>query len=115
MHGRFTIAELPEYRRRSQRLLGASDNTALIDHLSRYPYAGVLVPDTGGIRKLRWAMEGKGKRGGVRVIYYVYNEHLPVYLLTIFAKNEKADLSMEERQTLAKLVALLKRSAGSLA
>jgi mRNA-degrading endonuclease RelE of RelBE toxin-antitoxin system len=53
------------------------------------PEAGDLVPESGGIRKLRWAAKGKGKSGGVRVIYYFHSEALPVFLLTVYAKNQR--------------------------
>jgi len=59
---------------------------------------------TGGIRKLRWARAGRGKSSGVRVIYYFYDDSMPLYLLAVFGKNEKANLSKEERNRLAKAV-----------
>ena len=58
----------------------------------------------GGIRKLRWARQGGGKSGGIRVIYYFHNESMRLYLLAAFGKNEKANLSAEEKQWLAKAV-----------
>ena len=71
-----------------------------------------MIEGTGGIRKLRWAREGMGKRGGVRVIYYFHSERMPLYLLTIFGKNEQSDLSMAERATLAKLVERMIAASG---
>jgi hypothetical protein len=65
---------------------------------------------TGGVRKLRWASKGKGKSGGSRVIYYFYNETIPLFMLTIFGKNEKINLSKAERNELAKLVKELIKS-----
>ncbi len=62
---------------------------------------------TGGIRKLRWGRGGRGKSGGVRVIYYYHDARIPLFLLTIFGKNEQANLSQAERNELAKLVELL--------
>ena len=59
---------------------------------------------TGGIRKLRWARSGGGKSGGVRVIYYFHSEMMPLYLLSIFGKNEETNISMEEKKILAKVV-----------
>ena len=59
------------------------------------------------MRKLRWARDGRGKSGGVRVIYYFHSEAMPLYLLTMFAKNERANLSKAERNALAGLVELL--------
>ena len=59
---------------------------------------------TGGVRKMRWASKGKGKSGGSRVIYFFYNETIPLFLLTLFSKNEKINLSKAERNELAELV-----------
>ena len=67
---------------------------------------------TGGVRKLRWPREGRGKSGGVRAIYFFYNDGMPLYLLTIFGKNEKGNLSQGERNQLAKLTSLLVKGAG---
>ena len=62
---------------------------------------------TGGVRKLRWGRGAQGKSGGVRVIYYVHSNLMPLYLLTIFAKNERANISKSERNEMAELVDLL--------
>lgn len=59
---------------------------------------------TGGIRKLRFAVGGKGKSGGIRIVYYFYNDSMPLFLLTVFAENEKDNL--------AKLVQLIRESYG---
>ena len=83
----------------------------MIDHLAAQPRAGDLIQGTGGIRKLRWARGGRGKSGGVRVIYYFHSDRIPLYLLTVFGKGEKADLSKGERNELAKLVDVLKQYA----
>ena len=72
----------------------------------------MLLAGTGGVRKLRWAREGRGKSGGVRVIYYFHSERLPLYLLTIFGKNEKANLTKAEANALSKLVKLLVQATG---
>ena len=73
------------------------------------PDVGDVIPETGGVRKLRWSARGKGKRGGVRVIYYFHSEAFPLLLLTVYAKNQKANLSKAERNELKKLVPLLVR------
>ncbi|GMR18176.1 MAG: hypothetical protein BMS9Abin33_0581 [Gammaproteobacteria bacterium] len=67
---------------------------------------------TGGIRKLRWSAQGKGKSGGVRVIYYFHSKSMPLFLLTVFGKGEKANLAKAERNDLAKLTAILVKSYG---
>ena len=66
------------------------------NYLAAHPAAGDLIAGTGGLRKLRWALEGRGKRGGARVIYFLHSEQLPLFLLTAYAKNERADLSVAE-------------------
>ena len=57
-------------------------------YILKYPETGKIVPGSGGVRKLRWAMAGKGKRGGVRVIYYFKKQDDEIWLLTIYSKNE---------------------------
>ena len=86
---------------------------ALIDLLAAAPESGDLVQGTGGLRKIRFALEGKGKSGSVRVIYYFHNESMPLFLLTVFAKNEKDNLTKAERNQLAKAVETLKRTYGA--
>jgi hypothetical protein len=106
-----TITELPEYIRRAAALLSAEECKAVIDHLAADPKAGDVMEGTGGIRKLRWGRGSKGKSGGVRVIYYYHDRRIPLYLLTVFGKNEQANLGRAERNQLAKLVDLLVKSA----
>ena len=71
------------------------------------PEAGDVVPETGGVRKVRWATQGKGKRGGFRVIYYFHSETFPLFLLTIYSKTQKASLTQAERNEFKKLIPLL--------
>jgi len=99
-----TVAETGPFQRKVGRLLSQDEKNELIAYLSMNPNAGVLIQGTGGIRKLRWARGGQGKSGGVRVIYYFHNEEVPLYLLTLFGKNEKANISMEEKKFLSKVV-----------
>ena len=102
-----TLAEMPEFIRHAGKLLSASEKQELLLQLAAKPKAGVLIQGAGGIRKLRWAREGSGKSGGVRVVYYFHNEHMPLYLLTLFGKGAKANLTKAERNELASLVRLL--------
>ena len=62
---------------------------------------------TGGVRKLRWSRGNQGKSGGVRVIYYFHNESMPLYLLTLFAKNDRSNLSKSQRNELSDLTRIL--------
>jgi hypothetical protein len=99
-----TVAETHEYMRRAKKLLSENEQFELINYLAVHPKAGVIIEGTGGIRKVRWGRSGMGKSGGVRVIYYFHNEEMPLYLLTLFAKNEMENISKKERNELAKLV-----------
>jgi len=103
-----TVAETAEYIRCALRLLSAADRMEVVEYLAANPQAGDLMQGTGGVRKLRWARGGRGKSGGVRVIYYFHSDAMPLYLLTMFAKNERSDLSKAERNDLAGLVRMLK-------
>jgi hypothetical protein len=99
-----TIAETPPYSKKADRLLSTTERSELISYLSEHPKAGVLIEGSGGVRKLRWARSSSGKSGGTRVIYYYHSEIMPLYLLTMFAKNEKDNISKDEKAILAKLV-----------
>jgi hypothetical protein len=72
------------------------------------PDAGDLIRGSGGIRKLRWAMPGRGKRGGVRVIYFWRVTESQILMLTMYAKNEQANLTAAQVKQLTKLVETLK-------
>ncbi len=72
--------------------------------LIKQPDVGDLIQGTGGLRKLRWKLEGKGKRGGIRIIYYWHIKDHHIYLMTIYKKNEMADLSAQEKQILKNLL-----------
>ncbi|QNP47780.1 type II toxin-antitoxin system RelE/ParE family toxin [Diaphorobacter aerolatus] len=104
LHG---IAELPTYTRLADKLLNTDERQDLIDYLAEHPKAGDVMEGTGGVRKLRWRRGGQGKSGGVRVIYYYHDDLMPLYLLTVFAKGDKANLTKAERNDLADLVDVL--------
>lgn len=64
------------------------------------PVKGDVIQGTGGLRKIRVAAKGKGKRGGARVIYYYFDRHSRFYLLTVYAKNEVSDLTTTQKKQL---------------
>ena len=107
-----TVVELPEFLKRALSLLSEEEKASIINYLAFHPQAGDLMQGTGGIRKLRWSAQGKGKSGGVRVVYYYHNGTMPLFLLTVFGKGEKANLSKSERNELAKFTALLRKHYG---
>lgn len=82
----------------------------MIAFVAANPETGDIVPGAGGIRKFRWGANAKGKRGGVRVIYYLHSKAFPIFLLTIYAKNQKANLTKAERSDMKALVPLLIRN-----
>ena len=107
-----TIVELRKYIKKAEKLLSNEERSELLYFLSTHPKAGTLLEGTGGIRKLRWAKDSKGKSGGVRIIYFYYNGGMPLFLLTLFAKNEKSNLSKAEKNELAKLTKVLIENYG---
>ena len=107
-----TIVELPEFMKKSDKWLTKSARLSIINYLATHPAAGDLMQGTGGIRKLRWSAKGKGKSGGVRIIYYYHNESIPLFLLTLFGKGEKANLTKAECNDLAKFTSLLIKNYG---
>ena len=102
-----TVAETEQFQRKVRRLLSNDEKIELIAYLSMQPNAGVIIQGTGGIRKLRWARGGRGKSGGVRVIYYFHSPEMPLYLLTLFARNERTNISMDEKNMLSGAVKAL--------
>ncbi len=106
-----TVAETPTFARRASALLTAEEKEDLIYALARNPLAGVAILDTGGVRKLRWAAQGKGGRSGARVIYFFHDGHSPLYALYIYGKGEKEDLTPDEKRAMRQLASKLKEAA----
>ena len=99
-----TVVETVRFLKDADGLVPESDRAQLVEFIGANPESGDLIPETGGVRELRWALPGGGKRGGARVIYFFHNKTLPVFLLALYGKNEKANLSKAERNAMAKLV-----------
>ena len=94
--------EAPPFTELLPSYLGDDDYTNLQLFLARNPEAGNIIPGTGGFRKLRWADagRGKGKRGGLRVIYYYFVASSQIWLVTLYGKDDAADLSPDEKRAL---------------
>ena len=105
-----TIVETEPYLAQVERLFDFEERSAIVDTVAADPKCGAVIPGTGGVRKLRVAASGRGKRGGARVIYLFGGEDVPLFLLAAFAKNEKSDLSKAERNGLTRLTGELIRS-----
>jgi len=105
-----TVAETPIFSRQASKLLDEEQKRELIDFLAANPLAGDEIPSTGGVRKVRFAASGKGKRSGARVIYYYLDDTIPIYALLVYAKNVKTDMNSDEKRAVATLAAELKKA-----
>lgn len=99
------LIETPIFPRQITEQLEDDDYRMLQFHLLQHPDAGVIVPGSGGLRKLRWRLPGRGKRGGARIIYYWKSVEARLYLLFLFPKNVRSDLTRAQLRALRKLIA----------
>jgi hypothetical protein len=100
------FVELPAFERHRASYLDDDGFRALRNLLMEHPEAGELIPDAGGLRKLRFSdvRRGKGKRGGLRVIYYWWVTGLEFWLFTLYGKDEMADLTPTQRKALKAMI-----------
>ncbi|WP_299655000.1 type II toxin-antitoxin system RelE/ParE family toxin [uncultured Jannaschia sp.] len=103
-----TVVETPEFQRRAKAVMSENERDAAIQFIAANPEAGISLE--GGLRKIRIPREGEGKSGGFRTIYVFGGRHMPIFLITVFAKNEKDNLSKAEQ---AAAVELSKRIVAS--
>lgn len=107
-----TVVETPEFIKRA-RAVGMSyeDRRDIIDQLAANPEAGISLG--GGLRKVRVARRGGGKSGGYRVLHFYRAPDMPLFLLTVFAKNDKANITRSEQADLIKLCDLIAETYGA--
>ena len=98
------IVETQIFTKQVLLLLSDEEYRLLQSVLANRPDAGVVIPSSGGLRKMRWGMTGRGKRGGVRVIYYWAVKQERILMLLIYPKNVKDDMTQEQLKTLRKIV-----------
>ena len=105
-----SFIELPLFRSKWEDLgLTDSDLRKLQSELLSDPKVGDVIRGTGGVRKMRFAFEHRGKSGGARVIYVDFEVYEKIYLLTAYTKKEKENLSQEESNDLRRLIAVLEK------
>lgn len=109
-----TVAETRAFADDIDAMLSPTERDAVIKDIAETPEGGDLIPGTGGLRKRRIALAGRGKRGGARVITFFLGEEYPVYAVFLYAKNERESLSAEQSKALFRLVAAIKRQARAL-
>lgn len=103
-----TVAETPTFSRQIEKLFDDEGKQELIEFLAENPLAGDEIEGTGGVRKLRFAASGRGKRGGARIIYYYLDDQFPIYALLAYPKKAKTDLTADEKKAARKFVLALK-------
>ncbi len=100
----FSFVETIRFTRRVAEILSDEEYSKLQWRLIELPESGDVIPGSGGIRKIRFSAKGKGTRGGARVIYYLAVSREKIFMLDIYTKNEKTDLTTEQIRTLKNLV-----------
>lgn len=102
-----TVVETRPFIEDASRCLKENEREEFIGYIARNPTVGVLIPGTGGVRKVRWGASGRGKRGGARVIYYYHSERIPLFLLTAYSKSRQTDLTPAQRAAMRRIVAAI--------
>ena len=108
-----TVVETQSYLAKAEKLMNDDDRQAVVNQLAADPEGGDVIPGGGGVRKIRIPLQGRGKRGGARVIYFFYTESIPLFLLDVFAKNEKENISATDLAKLATVAKAIVKEAKS--
>lgn len=95
-----TLVEIPLFQKRVDDVMNEEELREFKDFLARHPQKGDVIRGTGGLRKVRWGIQGSGKSGGARVIYYYHHEDMPLFLITAYRKADKKALTDDERKQL---------------
>lgn len=102
------MVEIPPFPDQADKVWSEEEREVFINFISSNPLAGQEIPGSEGVRKIRWRQRGKGKRGGVRVIYFFYNLKFPLFLLNVYPKAEKDDLTPAQKKQITQFVKTLK-------
>jgi hypothetical protein len=104
-----TVVELPLFQRLARDVWDDAEREAFVDFIARNPEAGDVIPETGGVRKVRWRRQGSGKRGGARVIYFYHDPQMPLFLMLAYAKAEREDMTPDQMKQVRALAAVLRQ------
>ena len=104
------VEETNEFLTATKKLMDDAERSELVEYLAYNPTVGDLIPETGGVRKIRWGLAGRGKRGGARVICFFHDMEMQLYLLEAFAKNDRANLTKAECNELRQVTELIVNS-----
>jgi mRNA-degrading endonuclease RelE of RelBE toxin-antitoxin system len=107
-----TVVETSAFSKQASEIWTDEERDAFVYFIAANPEAGAVIRETGGVRKVRWSAQGRGTRGGARVIYFFYNRNAPIYLLMAYSKSVREDLSRKEKKQLRDEVAKLKKALG---
>lgn len=106
-----TVIETESYLRDAKDAkMSEAEREAAVDLVATDPESGNVMQGTGGVRKARLSGRGKGKSGGYRIVWYFGGSDIPVFLLTVFGKGEKSNLTQGERNALRSLTGTLRGS-----
>ena len=93
-----TVVETSAYLTMGADIMDEGERTAVVDMIAADPQSGDLIQDTGGLRKVRIPLLGRGKRGGGRLITFFHDVGMPVFLIAVYAKNDQGDLNPIQRK-----------------
>lgn len=106
------VVETELYIAQAIKLMDEAERAAIVDAVAAAPMMGVLIKGTKGLRKMRIALQGRGKRAGGRLIYWFHSEGYPAVLLMVYAKNTATDLTNEQRRRLVAVSEMLLNDFG---
>lgn len=108
-----TVVETPEYIKQASNCMDEASRENFISHIAQNPLDGAIIQETGGVRKVRWTSNShQGKRRGARILYYYHNQNMPIFLFTAYAKNEKVNLTSQEKKALKKIIKSIVQTYG---
>lgn len=107
-----TVVEVEPFPAKAAQVWNDEERLEFVGFIASNPEAGDVMAGSGGVRKVRWSRSGTGKRGGVRVIYYFHDESIPLFLLTVYPKNQKDNLSAAELRAMKQAVSILRSTYG---